>query len=298
MSMSLLFYRRPANPAWTLSGVGAEFESDIALSNGNPGVLTSFRWLSTLSEATTDYVALRGDWLQAIIPRGAWLLGLSLEGGAFPVGVMFEVRGKRAGDVGYPYALGGNSLTEVSRELPDGSIGIGWLFAEGLDPIIGIEIRIFNDADGATWADADTYVRIGEADAAEGVDVCVSPGWSRTRTDQTEVQRTRGSQLHEVERVNFDSVEVSFAPGTGDEAFRQGLATGEDWQRIVALVTRAGARAMVYVRTEDSAGAFSSVDLHASMLFGRAQPQRLAHAANSRDRYTLALRVDEVPAIV
>lgn len=298
MPMSLLFYKRPVDPVWTISGTGAQFESDVALSDGNPGVLTAFRWLSTGSPAISDYVALRADWTGAITARGAWLLALSLEGSAFPKGVKFEVRGKRAGDFSYPYDLGGNSLTEVSHELRDGSIGVGWRFDEGLTPLVGIEIRIFNDLAGATWADADTYVRIGEADAAEGVAACVAPGWGVDRRDQTEVQRTRGSQFHEVERVSFDEVEVSLAPATGDDAFRQGLDTGSDYQRINALLTRARARAMVYVLTEDSNGAFSSEDLHATMWFGRAQPQRRAHVTNSRDRYTLGWRVLEVPAIV
>jgi hypothetical protein len=298
MPMSLLFYRRPTNPAWTISGTGAQFESDVRLSDGNPGVLTSFRWLSEVSPVIGNFVALRGDWAEAITVRGAWAIALSLESGAFPVGVKFEIRGKRAGDTGYPYALGGNSLTEVSREMPDGSLSICWRFDEGLDPLVGIEIRIFNDAAGATWADADTYVRIGEADAAEGVAVCVAPGWSLEQLDQTEEQRTRGSQLHEVERVNYRAVDVTLAPGTGDEAFRQGLDTGSDWQRINAYLTRAFARAMVYIRTEDSSGVFSSIDLHATALFGRARPQRIAHVTNSRDRYTAGWRVEEVPAIV
>lgn len=301
MPMSLLFYRRPVSPEWTIAGTGAQFESDVALSDGNPGVLTSLRWLSDLTPAIIDYVAVRADWPTALQIRGAWMLGLALEGGAFPEGVKFEVRGKRTGDSGYPYTLGGNALTEVSQELPDGSIGICWLFAESLDPLIGIEIRIFNDVDGVTWADSETYVRIGEADAGEGTAVCVAPGWSRERLDQTEAERTRGSQLHEVERVNYDAVDVTLAPTSGDNAFRQGLDTGSDFQRVNVHLTKAFARAMVYVRTEDGNGTFSSTNLHATALFGRAKPQRMSHVPNSsrrRDLYVMGWRVVEVPVIV
>jgi hypothetical protein len=297
MAMSLLFYRRPS-PAWTVAGTGAQFESDVRLSDGNPGVLTTLRWLSTVSPVVGDYVAIRGDWLTAATMRGAWMLALSLEGGEFPAGVKFEVRGKRAGDVGYPYALGGNSLTEVSREMPDGSIGICWLFDDDLDPIVGIEIRIFNDANGATWADADTYVRIGEADVSEGIELCIAHGWSTSRDIRTQGQRTLGSQLHEVARVDFRVLEFALAPALDSAARLAGLANGTDWERIASLITRAGARTMVYVRTQDMAGAFSSAELHASAIFGKAKPQAIVHVQGSRDRYTSGYRVEEVPAII
>ena len=297
MPMSLLFYRRPTSPAWTIFGTGAQFESDVRLSDGNPGVLTTFRWLSEVSPVIGNYVALRADWTPAITPRGAWMLALSLEDGAFPAGVKFEVRGKRAGDTGYPYDLGGNALTEVSREMPDGSIGICWMFDDGLDPIIGIEIRIYNDVAGATWADADTYVRVGEADVSEGIELCIAHGWSTSREVRTQSQRTLGSQLHEVERVNYRILDFALAPGTGSDARLGGLANGMDWERIAALITRSGARTMVYVRTQDTSGAFSGTELHASAIFGKATPEAIVHVQNSRDRYTSGYRVEEVPAI-
>jgi hypothetical protein len=293
---SYLFYRRPTSVVWTVSGTGAQFESDDRLSDGNPGVLTTLRWLSAGSPALGDYVALRGDWSTALQVRGAALQGLALEGGDFPAGVKFEVYGKRAGDPGYAYALGGNSLSEVSRELDDGSIGVFWLFDAGLTPLVGIEIRIFNDQAGNTWADADTYVRIGEADPFEGVPVCIAYGWRKQHEAKAEQARTLGAQLHEVDRVGWDALEFALAPAPGDVVRREGLATGEDWQRIEKVLGRAGTRAMVYVRTKDSDGVFSSEELFSTAIFGKAKPQPIVHV--SRDYYSGGWRIEQVPPIV
>ncbi len=292
---SFLFYRRPTSPAWTVSGTGAAFESDVRLSDGNPGVVTSVRWLST-SVSTGQYLALRQAWSTPIIPRGGAMQGLSVEGSTFPVGTKFEVYGKRVGDVGYTYGLGGNSLTAESRELEDGSIGVFWLFDAGLDPIVEWEIRAYNDVGGVTWADADTVLRIGEADVFEGVSVCISYGWHTQLEVTAQEARTLGSQLHEVDRVPFRALEFALAPASGEVVRREGLATDEDWQRIEAILGRAGARAMVYVRTKNSAGAFDEDELYSTAIFGKARPQRIVHA--QKDIYTGGWRIEQVPPIV
>lgn len=295
-NMSFLFYRRPTSPAWTIAGTGAEFVSDIRLDDGNPGVLTTFHWLSAGSPATTDYVALRADWATPIIPRGAALQGLTLEVGDWPVGTKFEVHGKRVGDSGYPYALGGNALTALSVEMENGSIAVAWLFDEDLDPIVGWEIRAFNDVDGETWADADTYGQIGEADVFEGVSVDIAIGW-RTQRELTSVEaRTLGAQLHEVDRVPYRALEFALVPTHGDQVRREGLPTGEDWERIEAMLSRGGSRAMVYVRAKDPEGTVDYDELHRTLFFGKAKPQAIVHVA--RDYYSGGWRIEQVPPIV
>lgn len=292
----LFGFRRPTSPTWTISGTGAQFESDIRISDGNPGVLTTFRWLSAGSPAITDYVALRADWTTPVVCRGAAMLGLRLETDDFPAGCKVEIRGKRSGDSGYPYELGGNALTEVTREKADGSIHICWAFADGLDPLVGYEVRIFNDVAASTWATADTYVQVGEADIFQMADLCVAVGWRSSLEVATESSRTLDAQLHEVERTNYRAVEFGFPPTAGDDVRRQGLPNGVDWDQIEAIVARSGARVLCYVQTTDADGVTDYDYLHSTAIFGKARPAQVVHVA--REFYTGGYRVDEVPAVV
>ena len=133
---------------------------------------------------------------------------------------------------------------------------------------------------------------------SEGVGLCISHGWRRQRQARATSERTLGSQLHEVPRVDFNELDFALAPATGATARLGGLANGMDWQRIEAQLLRAGARAMVYVRTEDNDGVFSSDELHASAIFGKATSEAIVHVQGARDRYTSGYRIEEVPAIV
>lgn len=298
MWMSYVFYRRPANAGWTVDAAGADFVGDVLLSSGNPGEETMIRWRSDAVPDVAHYVSLRIDFPAGMVLLGAWLLGLRRGDGDFPLGVRFEVWGRRTGDPGYTYPLGGNTLSEVSRSMPDGSVGICWAFDDGLDAVVGVEIRIYNDADGVTWADADTHIRIGEGDVAEGVRICIAHGFQDGATVGATSDRTKGQQLHEVEGVDYRVLEFARVPTDGDKVYRQALPNGMDWTRINRLMTRAGARTMVYVRTQDEAGNFDSAELHSTATFGACRPDPNVHVVGTRGMYSGGYRLDEVPVIV
>lgn len=298
MDMSYLLFRRPLDALATVPGAGAEIESDDLLADGSPGNETAIRWISNDPESITDFLAIRQDWSGALPALGGYMLGLRLEDGDMPIGVPVEVRGKRAGDPDYTYALGGNSLTEVTRLMPDGSVGVCWLFDAGLDSIVGWEVKIFNDNDGDTFADADTRLRIGEMEPAEGVAACIAHGWSRKIEPGSEVERTKGQQPHEVEGVDIRVLEFARIPTLSEDEFLQGLANDLDWQRIDMLMVKVRARVMVYLRAQNDAGTFDSAELHANAVYGVCRPSQSVHVQNTKDRYTEGYRHEEVPVIV
>lgn len=289
--MSLVGYKRQRNPTWTISGTGAQFETDVRLSDGNPAVLTTFRWLSAGSPATTDYVALRADFAQAIVPWVAMIQGLRTEAGTFPEGVLIRIFGKRSGDSGYPYDLGGNSQTARTGEFSDGDIGIVWVFDDDLDPIIGYEVRIYNDDNGSTWADDETYPQVGEVDVWQAVEASVAPGYSGSLTLTTERDRTLDSQIHEVDRIPYRECKFVLQSAV-QAAFRGGgLTNGTDWEKVRAALARAESRALVVLYPND--------DAQRSAIFGIATADQFVHVENSGSRRMLGggWLVQQVPAL-
>lgn len=293
---SYALFRRKTGGTWSTPSAGAEIVSDVKLSDGNPGVETSVRWPSG-SPTTGQYLALRYDWPVATVMLGAYLLGLAFEGGpSIPAGVPVRAYGRRAGDPGYAYALGGNSATAATSEAQDGTTRALLAFDTGLTALVGIEIRIYNDDDGDTWADADTYLRIGEADVAEGVPVRIQYEWASPLIVKTRRERTMASQSHEVERVNYRALLFKLAPEDIDAVRIGGMPGGWDWERIEAILSRAGGRLMLYAEMRDYDGAFVQSRLDASAIYGEYTPDPIVPFA--LDAQEAGGRVDEVPPLV
>lgn len=306
----LIGYERPDNPAAAISGVGAEFVSDVVLFNGYPAEITRIRWLSDATPSLTDYVAIQITWSTAITVRAGDLYGLQyltavgspIDYGAplrLPTGVRVTITGKRSGDSGFPYALGGNSTTEESGvlPLPGSPIHVPWVFDSGLTPLIGVEIRIYNDANGLTWADPDTYLDIGEIVLTECVTVCGRPGWSEQLIDPTRRARTLGSQVHKVARRAYREAKLSIGPTTLSGTRGEGLAQSQDLQLVRAALAQSSPCLFIpHYLGED--GAFSSAELRRTILFGVADPDPISHVPNSpakARRYEQGYTVGELP---
>jgi hypothetical protein len=307
MKDMLIGYYGPLTTTWAIDGTGAAFMTDVLLTNGSVGESTRIRWLSA-SPDITDYVALQCTFTTPFVPRAGAMLGLEFltevsTAGDYssPVtlgaGVKVEIRGKRSGDSGFPYSLGGNSLTQLSLVDPDGSTSVPWLFDDGLDEIIGYEIRIFNDRNGVTWADPETFVDIGEASLRACVEVCAANGWSAQRVQTTETKRTLGQQVHRVPRPSYIRATLKLAPHNLAETRGEGLSNDMDLQKVEAALDQAFPCLFIPIYTGED-GSFSASELHRTMVFGVAETDPIAHVTNSganHRMYTTGYVVSQIP---
>lgn len=168
----ILFFDEPSRTdvsTWSLSqsGSGAVFDSPPDdLTSGLPADLTAILWTTVGSTHITDYVAINRDWTTARVIRGIEIRGVSL-----PAGAVISVFGRRASDtVGvYAYNLGGNSQNVGIVEFDDWSNGLIIVCDDGLDPIVGISLRVFNkNGSGFTYLVNGSYIYIGSFTCYQG----------------------------------------------------------------------------------------------------------------------------------
>lgn len=275
-------YRRPSGITWTVAGTGADFASDVLLDDGQPSHVTAITWLSADPPAIGDYIDLRGSWATAIPPRVISILGLSC--GA---GVRVEIVGKRAADAGFTYALGGNSATQRTVAQADGRIDLIVVCAAGLDPIVGIQIRIYNDSGGGTWATAATDLIIGEVSVWAAVTLCGKPGWSDAMRDPSVRTRTLAGSMHVWAQQAYRVLTVQLQKGFLSPVREMGLENGQDWQTLRAA-TAGDSRAVLIVDTSDA------LAIHRTSLFGMPTMQDIKNREGSKNHYDAALVIDEV----
>src|SRR5690606_20086184 len=170
-----------------------------ALLDGDPGRNSKIEWDST-AQTTSSYVAIRMAWGTATVIRVLGLLNLV---GA-PEGVQVRVYGKRPADSGYDYDLGGNSQSGAIRDNPVHGPSAWFVLAEGLDAIVGVEVRVYNNAGGSTWIAASAEQEIGELFVSPATVVKVLSGtYDDDLIDTTELRRTLGGGISEVEGVTY-----------------------------------------------------------------------------------------------
>ena len=162
--------------------------------------------------STTDFVSVTSVWQTPTVIRGMHVI---FQGG-IPSGARAEAAGKRLADPGYDYDLGGNSLTAETVERPDGTVMVTFLF-DGADPIVGIDLTIYNDANGAAFATG--YIDIGEIFIGQGYSCCIRPTLSIGLIDPTVEDYTLGNQPHIVRRKEADTVSVEVSPQSFNNAF-------------------------------------------------------------------------------
>jgi hypothetical protein len=238
-------------PSLVPSVQGATAINLVALADGRPSSVC--RLLDGIGA-----VQLRADWAAATSIRIVAALGLTCA-----PGTVLQLTGKRAGDGGYDYALGGASTTQTVVELVDGSRGAWWILPDGNDALIGLQLQVSGDA-----------FDVGELVVLQGVEVEHEPGSNSDRIDPSVAERTLGGGLNVVARRTYRRLRVK---PTADylAAVRGGaLANGMDWERLIYAMS-ASARVAVVPHWG------SAVDLHRTALYGRAVPAAIAHKAGS-----------------
>lgn len=276
--------------SWGLAGgAGAQFLTDDgALTDGNPGRVTRFQWRDDGSPSTAHFVALQGEFEEGVPVGLVALLGTTL-----PPGTRLEVRGRRATDAGYPYDLGGNSMTQVIVELDDGSHAAIWALPADNDPLVGIEARIYNDDGSGPWADADTYWDIGQFVVMRSVDVAAERGWAVRAMDPSVASRTVGGQLDVVRRRGWRVLDIRIVPQALAKVRGGGLGNGMDLQRLEAAL-RGKARCLAVPRWRNPAdGTVNAEELHRTAVYGVTRPAPIDHRAGPW--YQSAFQFEEVP---
>jgi len=287
--MAIILHSRPTGITWT----GPTFlTSSDALTDSKPARTTRIEWPveSPASPELTDTVLLQGQWPTAAVIRGACLLDLR----DLPAGVKIEVRGRRPEDGSYSYALGGNALTQRTVQRADGQVCAWWLFADDLDPIVGLEFRVFDDANGATWAG--DHFEIGEAFFAEGAEWGIRLQFGDTFDDPSIFRETLGNQQDVVARKraivrDFELCPVRWedAHGVSDSlvSLREDLSGGADCAIIPAL-------------REPSTGkpSVQGIDygtINATALFGKARGFGVLRALPEGPWWTMSMTFRETP---
>lgn len=265
----LFGYDQVTAVAWGLSGGSGTAwlapDGDAALVDGSPQRRARIRWRNDGSPSTAHTVSLQGAFEAAQSVRLAGLLSLR----NIPAGTKVEVRGKRVEDAGYTYALGGNSLTQTVTRLPDGSLGCWWVFDADLDPLVGIEVRVYNDAGGTTVFTASSELDIGELAVFSAVEITVDNDWELALVDPSSRKRSRASQFDILPRPAYRRFTARYTPAFRDQALAGGLGNGLDWQRFEFALS-GGRAAAVIPRWAVPGGGVDAEAVQSTAIYGRA----------------------------
>lgn len=249
----LIAYGQPADIIATVDrGTAANLP---ALIDGQPASI------ARLSDGAGS-ISLRADWGAATAIRVVAVLGLSC-----PAGTALTLTGKRDGDSGYPYALGGNAATQTVVQLPDGSRAAWFVLPVDNTPLVGLQLTV-----GASAFD------VGELVAMQAVDVPIDKGWSVDLIDPSIADRTLGGQLNVVARRRYRRMAVKFSLAALPSVRGGGLQGGMDWQLLVHAVGP-GDRCAAIPRWRSSSGAINADELHRTALYGYAQWATVSHVA-------------------
>lgn len=275
----LIGFDRP-DAIWTVSGTGASITAAIDnIDDGRPDTLTRLQWISG-TQNTSSVFKLRADWTDGIVPRIAGLSNISL-----PVGTKVQVRFRRASDTAgtYPYEPT-QALAAYQRvfEGPRGERTAWILYDDGATAVVGCEIQIYNDVNGAATIVASALFDVGEAVVAGGADVKLALGPSRTPIDPSTQSFSWESTPYTTPGLPYRQLSVKFAIDQ-ESAFVGG---GMDIETLLGRIDR-GQRAVYVQSYTDAAGNYSAQLAHRYALIGIAtRLPVISHEPNSVRLYS------------
>lgn len=279
-------YRTPKNVAWSLSGATSPaFETDVRLSNSQPSEQTVISGLSDSDADITDYIDIIADWAAPQALGVILLLNLSC-----PEGTRIVVTGRRLGDGGYTRDLGGNS-DYCTAETEDGRVQMIVYPSDAATDYIGIQVRVYNDANGVTWADDETDLLIGEIAPYATTKLCDAARRTQGRSQRAATERAVNAALHAAWRGNFRSLSLTIH-GTVSEAYKRGLQGGVDIGMLRSMQDDPMYRAAILPRGvgEDGAPDYDLIQrtaLFAWVKWGQVQEEEAMR------RFSASLEVEE-----
>lgn len=248
-------YHRPTC-SYTLSGGDSTaFETDVRLGNSQPSEQTVISGVSDGTPSTTEYLDILCDWT---VPQPLGVIGLLHL--SCPVGTKIEVTGRRLGDGGYTRDLLGNSTTQRVAEIPTGRRQAIILCDTEDTDYIGIQVRIWNDANGVTWADDTTDLLVGEIAPYASCYLRDTPKRKTMRSKRSTTERAYNGAAHRFYRGEFRSGEWDIH-GSLAEAFKAGLQNGMCWAKLRAMQDDELYRALVVHRGEGDYNTAPDYDL-------------------------------------
>lgn len=281
MKTTLILHSQPADIAFA----GATYLSSTdGLTDGKAARATR---VAFEGGSLTDFVAITASWTTPTVLRGGWMI---LDRNV-PAGARVEIRAKRIEDAGYTYGLGGNSLTARTVRRDDGTIAVAWAFDEGLDGVVGYELRIFDDAEGATYATG--FIDIGEIFVGEGTDVAIRRDFSHEIQDPSQTEYSLGNQPNTTERKRAEVIGIQVCPVTWDEAYRNGDSLRRLRERLVG-----GRNCAIIVAFREPAtgrGAINWPTVQATTWFGKCTNIGRLQSVSEGARWMLELTFRESP---
>lgn len=222
--------------------------------------------------------SLRLDWAAATPIRIVAALGLTCA-----AGTALTLTGKRAGDAGYAYALGGNATTQTVVQLPDGSRAAWFVLPAANTPLVGLQLVV-----GASAFD------MGEVVTMPAVDVLLDKGWRMELIDPSISDRTLGGQLNVVERRSYRRLTGQLSMARTAAVRGAGLANGMDWEQLAAAL-RGNRRGVSIHRYRQPGGALDATELHRCALYGKGSMGLAQHVSGPFS--TGPLVFEEIPPV-
>jgi hypothetical protein len=254
-------HTRPVS-VWSVAGANSPaFETDVRLGNSQPSEQTVISGIASSSPAIEEYFDLMANWA---VPQAIGVVGI-LNLSCAP-GVRIVVTGRRLGDAGYTRDLGGNSDT-ATAQLGDGRVQAIILPTATEDDYIGLQVRIYNDAGGVTWADDTTDLYVGEIAPFATLDIPkVDARRETARTIRRVKERAVNGAVHLAWRGEYRSFSL-VVRGTMAEA-HLGALDGLDWDALRVMQDTPLYRALVIPRIHGGDGQIDYALCNKTALFG------------------------------
>lgn len=262
----IIGHSHPQDITWTLSGTGAAFVSPVQLGE-RPDRVTAIRWLSG-TQTTASVLRLRADWDEPMVPGLVYLANTDL-----PVGTRVEVAFKRPlNPLSYNYSAQAYNASQRITEGPRGERTCAILLQPGAHPVIGCEIRIYNDVGGSPTIPASEIFTLGAAMICQAAEVQAAAGIEFDFEDPTTTTLSATRGAYSVPGIPYRT--FRFALCTTDQAAWFGA-----YAPLIGKIDR-GQPAVYIARYRKPDRSFDAELLHGYAMIGRArQLGGMRHAA-------------------
>ncbi len=198
--------------AWATGDAGA------ACFDRNPARKSRLIWPAG-APSIGQYVSIKGTFASPVPIGVVAALGLGV-----PVGTRVDFLGLPG------LGLGNGCDNTRTVRMHDGSVGVVAAGDNAGMPDAGLEVRIFNDCMGETWATAGLVVDIGELVAMAAADVPLAPGWELGESvSMAERNRSKQGALHAASAGYYGTMRFIAQAARVEEVRHGALANGMDW---------------------------------------------------------------------
>ena len=215
---------------WTYAGTAVFTGTTAANLHGRDTSKKAIITWPTATQTTAINITIAGNRGAGFSPRVAGMIGLSL-----PVGTKITITGKLV--AGGTQALGGNSTGQRTALMPDGTVGIHWVFDAALPPCNGYTITVFNDVNGSATLTSGQTVTIEQIQFAPAVYMDHQVGWNSGRSNPaSSITRTLGGQINSVRRPSWRRRSLVPLRLTGNQMRGNGLDNALDYETLLSIV--------------------------------------------------------------